>query len=169
MFRVEENEPSITTMSLNSTTKTPSSSSSGSKSVNNLYGVDVNKLIELIRKDGQSSVWKPAAAAAASSGDSNKSEHLPKAENSLSTTTTTTTTAVSLQQQQQQLNDEAANNSKFKASLKAFEINKRLRAEKIKKSTLARLARIEFENSGRDAAADDHHHHHNHHHEEDMR
>lgn len=40
-----------------------------------------------------------------------------------------------------------ASASKFAANLRAFEINKRQKYEKMTKSTLARLALIEFENS----------------------
>lgn len=91
------------------------------KLVNNIYGVDFNRLMDMIRKDGVNTEWKA-----------------PEAGNQLE----------KIQSQQTSLtNNLAQDQVKFAASLKAFEINKRQKIEKIKKSTLSRLALIEFENS----------------------
>ena len=91
------------------------------KLVNNIYGVDFNRLMDMIRKDGANIEWKA-----------------PEAGNQLE----------KIQSQQTSLTHNLAQDqAKFAASLKAFEINKRQKIEKIKKSTLSRLALIEFENS----------------------
>ena len=89
--------------------------------MNNIYGVDFNRLMDMIRKDGANIEWKA-----------------PEAGNQLE----------KIQSQQTSLTHNLAQDqAKFAASLKAFEINKRQKIEKIKKSTLSRLALIEFENS----------------------
>lgn len=114
--------------------------------MNNLYGVDVTRLVEMIRKDGQNKEWNATSSVTTSE--------------TTSPTTTTTATTPTLQairvppQSSQELtqvnNSSTAAASKFTASLKAFEINKRQKMEKINKSTLARLARVEFENARRE-------------------
>lgn len=98
---------------------------SSKKLVNDLYGVDFQKLVDVIRKDGHviNTEWKPPI-----SGD-DMLDVVDKAKDVMSVVS--------------DVNDRKS----FVASLRAFEIQKRKKMEKLNKSTLAKLAQIEAEAS----------------------
>lgn len=96
----------------------------------------------MIRKDGQNKEWNASTSSETSETNSPTTE----------TAITPTLEAIRVPQSPNELtlaNNSSSAASKFTASLKAFEINKRQKMEKINKSTLARLARVEFENARR--------------------
>jgi hypothetical protein len=93
------------------------------KTVNNLYGVDFDRLLEAIKKDGSSNTSKSVELAQ------------------------TGEVAGELMAQKQQENEKI----KFENSLRAFKINKRLKTERLNKSAILKLSQLEFEELKRDS------------------
>jgi len=91
--------------------------------VENVYGVEFGRLLESIKKSttNVSETWSEK-------NDMTSLENKVKLENDLA------------------LLDEIKRKEKFEADLKAFQINKRLKHQRMSKSAILKIAQIEFEN-----------------------
>lgn len=101
------------------------SSTDGKQSlVDNLYGVNFNKLVETIKKDANNREWKE---------NENDERHV------------STLGAHQNEPQKNTIMPHEEKSSSFSSSLKAFEIQRKQKWQKLSKSAFIRLSQIEFE------------------------